>query len=322
MKLAALLLFFAASMAAAVEGVVMNQTTGQPQPGATVTLIRIGQGMETLGSVKADAQGHFLIDKELSAASPHLLQAGYQGVTYNKMIPPGTPSTGLRLFVFEASAKKGEAKVVQDMVLMEPSGTDVGINETVVFSNDGKTTFMDPNGTFRFYLPPEAGGKVKIQVAGPGGMPISRPAEKTKVPNVYSVNYAVKPGETRFDLAYTLPIASPGVLEGKMMNGGGPLRIVAPKGVTLTGDKLKSLGTEPRTQASIYEVEGDQYKVQFTGTGSLRAAAEAANTDQQQSDQPQVEARKPRIYDRLIPMLGLMSLILVFGFLLLYRKTA
>jgi hypothetical protein len=152
-------------------------------------------------------------------------------------------------------------------------------------------------------------------------MPIARTPEKTDLPNVYMVNYPVKPGETHFDLAYAMPAATPGVLEGKMMNGGGPLRIVVPKGVTVAGADLKNLGTEPRTQATIYEVQGDQYKVEFTGTGSLRPPAEASGGAQPPGDQPEIEARKPRIYDRLYPMLGLVGMILFCGFLLLYRKT-
>jgi hypothetical protein len=323
MRGAGLFLLFAATALAAVDGVVMNQTTEKPEPNATVTLIRIGQGMEPLGTVKTDAQGHFSISQDLKPGSPHLLQAGYQGVTYNKMIPPGTPSTDLRLFVFEASPKKGGAKVVQDMVLLEPGTGDVGVSETVVFHNDGKTTFFDPKGSFRFYLPPAAGGKVNVQVAGPGGMPIARTPEKTNIPNVYSVNYPVKPGETHFDLAYAMPVATPGILEGKMLNGGGPLRIVVPKGVTVNGPNLKNLGTEPRTQASIYEVQGDEYKIEFAGTGSLRPPAEAAGAQQPApGDQPEIEAKKPRIYDRLYPMLGLVGMILLCGFALLYRKTA
>jgi len=37
----------------AVDGVVMNRTTGKPQPGATVTLYKLGQnGLESVESVK------------------------------------------------------------------------------------------------------------------------------------------------------------------------------------------------------------------------------------------------------------------------------
>ena len=40
------------------------------------------------------------------------------------------------------------------MILLEPSGTDLAVNESVVYTNTGKTTYNDPAGTFRFFLPP------------------------------------------------------------------------------------------------------------------------------------------------------------------------
>jgi hypothetical protein len=319
MKIVLLTLLSAAGMFAALDGTVTNQTTGKPQPGATVTLIKLGGGMETVGTAKSDAQGKFTIGQDLQAGTPYLVQTLYQGVSYNKAIPPGSPANGLAVDVFDSTPNSGAAKVVQHMMLFEPSGTDVAVNETIIYSNAGKTTFDDPaNGTFRFYLPPAANGLVKVQVAGPQGMPISRDAVKTKEPNIYTVKYPVKPGETRFDLAYGMPAASPGTFEYKVMHGGDPVRIVAPKGVTLASDNLKDLGPEPRTQATIYQVVGNDVKFQFTGTGSLRAAAEA--TQQSEDTGPSIEDVKPRIYGRLYPVLGLAAFILILGFVLLYRS--
>jgi hypothetical protein len=102
------------------------------------------------------------------------------------------------------------------------------------------------------------------------------------------------------------------------MHGGDPVRIVAPKGVTLASENLKDLGPEPRTQATIYQVVGNDVKFQFTGTGSLRAAAEAAQ--QSEDTGPSIEDVKPRIYGRLYPVLGLAAFILILGFVLLYRS--
>ncbi len=319
MKTLLLTLLSAASVIAAIDGTVTNKTTSKPQSGATVTLIKLGSGMETVGSVKSDAQGKFALPQDLAAGSPYLVQTLYQGVTYNKAIPPGSSATDLAVDVFESSPKSGDAKVVQHMVLFEPSGTDVTINETIIYNNTGNTTFDDPaNGTFRFYLPPAAKGQVTVQVAGPQGMPISRDAVKTKDPNIYTVKYPVKPGETRFDLAYGFPSPSPGTFEMKFMHEGEPVRIVAPKGVTLTGANLKDLGPEPRTQALIYQVTGTDLQFQFAGTGSLRVAAEAAQ--QSEDTGPAIEDVKPRIYGRVYPLVGLAAFILIIGFVLLYRS--
>ena len=49
-----------APAAAAITGTVMNRTTGKPQAGITVSLLRMGQkGPEPAGDVKSDAQGKF-----------------------------------------------------------------------------------------------------------------------------------------------------------------------------------------------------------------------------------------------------------------------
>jgi len=316
-----LILLSGATAFAAIDGTVTNQTTGKPQPDAAVTLIKLGGGMETVASAKSDAQGKFTIPQDLQPGTPYLVQTLYQGVTYNKAIPPGSPATGLGVDVFDATPKRGDAKVVQHMMLFEPSGTDVSVNETIIYNNTGRTTFDDPaNGTFRFYLPPAANGQVKVQVAGPQGMPISREAVKTKEPNVYTVKYPVKPGETRFDLAYGIGAASPGAFEYKVLHEDTPVRIVAPKGVTLESDSLKSLGAEPRTQATIYQVLAKDVKFQFTGTGSLRAASEAP--PQSEDNGPSIEDVKPRIYGRIYPVVGLTAFILVVGLALLYRSEA
>src|SRR5580698_4849245 len=63
---------------AAVDGTVMNATTGKAQASVLVTLVQPGaQGMQTLATVKSDAQGKFKIDKDVPPG-PALLQAIYQ----------------------------------------------------------------------------------------------------------------------------------------------------------------------------------------------------------------------------------------------------
>ena len=83
---------------AAVDGTNTEAaTTGKPQAGSTVTLFQpTNQGPQFIDSVKTDADGKFSITKEVPAggAGPLLLQAVYDGVQYNQMLPPGTPTTG------------------------------------------------------------------------------------------------------------------------------------------------------------------------------------------------------------------------------------
>jgi len=309
----------------AVDGVVVNGTSGQPQSGVVVTLLQPGaQGMQTLGSVKSDAQGQFKFDKEVPPG-PVLVQGLYQGATYNMMLTPGTPTTGVRLNVYDSTSKPGTAKGEQHMILIEPSADALAIGETFLFQNATTTTFQDPKkGSFEFYLPASTNGKVQVTVSAPGGMPIQRPAERTGQPGVYKVSYPLKPGETRFDLEYSVPAATK--YSAKLVPMDGPTRLVTAPTVTLTGDGIEPMGQEPRTKANIYNVTGLEYSVLIDGVGSLRAAAGDASADgsapKEDTGQPGVEEAQARVYTRLPWVLGLTFGILALGGLLLYRRGA
>ena len=88
----ALALFVAAAAAfGAVDGTVTNQTTGKPQAGRDGDAVQTDAGRAASGGgVKTDAQGRFAT-KQDTGQEPLLLQTAYQGVTYNHMLPPGTP---------------------------------------------------------------------------------------------------------------------------------------------------------------------------------------------------------------------------------------
>ena len=106
---------------AAVTGTVTNQSTGKPQAGATVALYKLGTqiGLELIDQAKSDAQGNFTINQ--TPQGPHLIRTAFDGVTYNHMLPPGRPTTGIPIEVYNASKQPGEAKVAKHMILFEPS---------------------------------------------------------------------------------------------------------------------------------------------------------------------------------------------------------
>jgi len=314
---AALWILVASCVFAGVDGTVINRTTGKPQSGATVTLYKLGQqtGLESIESVKSDARGHFQINQDLQG--PRLIQTAYDGVTYNHMLPPGTPSNGLELEVYNASKQPGSAKVAQHMVLVEPVRGQLVVSESYVFRNDGKTTYNDlDGGTLRFYLPAAANGAVQVNATAPQGMPIRQAADKTATANVYKVAFPIKPGETRIDLGYALPFNPGGTFESKILyKGGGPTRLVTPNGVTVTGDGIVLLGQEPKSKASIYDVKTNDFKVEISGAGSLRQGDDAP----EDSGGATFEQIPPKVWGNMKWILVLAFSILALGFILLYR---
>lgn len=304
----------------AVDGVVMNGTTNKPQANVPVTLVRPSEaGMQTLSSTRSDTEGRFVIDKTVQG--PQLIQAEYGGVTYNKVIMPGTPSSNLEVSVYESTNNRSTAQVTQHMILVQPSTDNLRVTESLLFQDDAKYTYNDPaNGTVQFYLPPEAQGGVRVTVNGPGGMPIQRPAERARQKNVFKVNYPIKPGETRIDIGYSLPAASPMILSGKVLHKEGKARLVAPQGVTIAGQDIKNVGQEPSTQATIYDINGDTYKVEIQGSGSLQSQEEPQSDED--SGQPQIQQAPPRIYAHMYWIIGLAFGVLALGSYLLSRNAA
>jgi hypothetical protein len=314
----ALLCLFTALPLLAVDGVVINGTTTKPQPGVLVMLMQPGSsGMQTLGSVKTDAEGKFKIEKDIPPG-PAILQAIYQGATYNLVLTPGTPKTNTSIVINEATTDPASNKITQHMILLEPGADNLQINETFLLQNDTLKTYSDPQkGSALFYLPREANGTAEVTISAPGGMPIRRPAEQTNMPGVFKVNYPVKPGETRFEVRYTMPKTD--TFSSKVVGSDAPMRIVTPGAVTIEGAGIEDMGQEPTTQARIYNIKTKDFSAKITGSGSLSAGGDAA-APADTGDQPQVEETNARIYTRLPWVLGLTFALLAAGGVVLFRK--
>jgi hypothetical protein len=302
---------------AAVSGTVINRSTGQPQAGATVGLDRVSQnGMERIGEAKTDAQGKFTIDQKIEG--PNLLRAEYQGVSYYHMVAPGSPTTGITVDIYNASKEPGEAKVSKHMLMFEPGSGKMTVEETFLCENTGKTAWHDSTrGTLQFYLPAGAEGKAQVSATAPGGMPIAAGVLKTSKPDVFAVDFPIKPGETRFDINYSLPYVRSAPYEGKIVSNDQNTYLIAPNGVELKGDGLNDLGTEPRTQAHIYGLAAKSYKIELTG--EVAPAAPAADSASGDDSGPQIQQIMPRIFTQAPLILGLALGILALGFVLLYR---
>ncbi|MCC7174139.1 MAG: carboxypeptidase regulatory-like domain-containing protein [Bryobacterales bacterium] len=317
MKIPLLALVSSAALLGAVDGRVVNGATGKPQAGAAVNLVAMGgAGMDTQGSVKADAEGRFSFPQ--TPQGPVLLQVTHQGVTYSLVLQPGTPPTGLTLEVFDASSRRGSAKVVEDVVLLEPLGTELSVREHVIWQNDGKATYHDTAaGTFRFFAPPEAKSTLRVTAVAPGGLPVEQAATPAGLPDVFKIDFPVKPGETNFEVSYRLPFSAPGAFTGRAIQTDAPVRLAVPEGVVLRGDGIAAIGQDPLSRALVYSVKTARYTVQIEGSGAMPSAA--ADAEDAGSGLNQI---LPRIYGSVVPILGLAFLILALGFVLLYRKPA
>jgi hypothetical protein len=322
---ALLCLLGAANLLASIDGTVLNRTSGKPASGVSITLLKPGaQGMQMLGTTASDSAGHFVFEKDQPGGGPQLLQASYKGVTYNKLLTPNMPTSNVELEIYEAVKSPAVAKVAQQMLVLEPSSNQLNVNLTVVFENSTNTTYNnDTLGALRFYLPPAANGQVRVSAQGPQGMPLPRAAEKTNEADIFQVNFPIKPGETQIQAVYVLPVGSPLTYRGRVVNikgmQVGPLRLIVPPGVILSGD-VERIATEPQTRATIYSLKSSPgFSVEVAGTGSLRGGEESTSPDEGES--PKVTEGPPRIYQHLPWLIALSLSILSIGLIVLFRAS-
>jgi hypothetical protein len=317
---ALVLALLAAAAHAAITGTVINQSTGKPQAGATVAYYKVATatGPELVDQAKSGADGTFTIN-QTPPPGPSLLRTAFDGITYNHMLSPGSPTTGVTLDVYNTSTSQGAAKVAKHMILFEPGGGQMSISETYLFTNTGKTAWNDPNlGTLKFAVPQGASAP-KVQATAPGGMPLGAAVNRNSRTETYFVDFAVKPGDTRFDVSYTVPYTEGADYAGRVLTKDDNTYLIAPQGVTMKGDGLNDLGAEPRTQAHIYGLTGANYKIQLTGSV---APADDAQPQAESDAGPKIEQILPRVNRQTKLIIGLALGILALGFVLLYRKGA
>jgi hypothetical protein len=188
------------AQAATVTGDVVDKTTNKPAAGDDVVLVALQQGMQDMTSTKTDAHGHFSI--EVPDSDMHLLRVMHQKAAYFEPLPPGT--THVNITVYDVGAKVEGVSTEADVMRIEagPQGLQVVQNYFVKnASNPPRTQFSAK--AYEVYLPPEA-KLVASAAMGPGGMPVSS-SPMPQGNGLYAFVFPIRPGESRFQLSYTLP---------------------------------------------------------------------------------------------------------------------
>src|ERR1017187_366052 len=201
--LAAILALCVAHAAAqTLSGTVTNGTTNKPAAGDEVILISLANGMDVAGSTKADSAGKFSF-KLADAGGPHLLRAVHQGVNYHQMAPPGTSHVEVK--VYDVSRKVDGLSLTADVLRLQADKTSLqGIRLFAVDNASSPAVTQMNDHNFEFYLP--AGAKVaQVQAKAPNGQPIPAEAVPQSEKGRYAIAFPLRPGETQFQLEFTLP---------------------------------------------------------------------------------------------------------------------
>jgi hypothetical protein len=223
---AILSLALASAAAQTLTGSVTNGTSGKPAAGDEIILINLSNGMEVAAKTKADSAGKFSF-KLADGAGPHLIRAIHQGVTYHQMAPPGTNSVEVQ--VYDVARKITDLSMTADVLRFEADSGQLhgkrlfAVNNT---SAPAKTQMNDHN--FEFYLPD--GAKLEsAQARAPNGQPIVAEATPQAEKNRYAIAFPLRPGETQFQVEFTLPYTGSIKIDPKPLYPAQHVVVVIPK---------------------------------------------------------------------------------------------
>src|SRR6202158_1614765 len=302
-KYVILVILFSVALTSAAQtltGTVTNGTTGKPAAGDEVILINLANGMDVAGNTKADSSGKFSF-KLIGGPGPHLIRAVHQGVTYHQMAPPGVNTADVS--VYDVATKVTGLSVTADVIRFQAdSGTMQGVRLFVVnnASSPAKTQMNDHN--FEFYLPP--GAKIEqLQARAPNGQPIAAEAAPQADKNRYAIVFPLRPGETQFQLEFTLPYSGEIKIDPNPLYPAEHLVVVLPKTMQFKAANPPSFQSmqDPSQGDSQVEVArqtkpGQPLGFTLTGNGVITespgeiasgAARQQDQLQQQQPDQPQ-----------------------------------
>ncbi len=202
----------ASALAAPVSGIVTDRTTGKPSSGDTVALISFAQGMQVAATTKSDANGRYTL--EVPAANPgedasagmHLIRVSHQKAAYFQPIPAGAHTVDVD--VYDVAAAVEGVTTEADVLAMQTGPGAAGelrVTEDFFVRNDSKPARTQlSDHAYEFYLP--EGAKLQGTAAmGPGGMPVESSPIPLAGKGHYAFVFPVRPGETRFQVGYTLP---------------------------------------------------------------------------------------------------------------------
>ena len=301
--LAAILALTLASAAAQnLTGTVTNGTTGKPAVGDEVILINLANGMDVGGSTKVDSAGKYSF--KITVPGPHLIRAVHQGVNYHQMAPPGVNTADVN--VYDVAQKVTGLSVTADVIRFQAdSGTMQGVRLFVVSntSSPAKTQMNDHN--FEFYLP--AGAKVEqVQARSPNGQPIPADAAPQAEKGRYAIAFPLRPGETQFQVEFTLPYTGEIKIDPKPLYPAAHLVIVTPKTMQFTAATPTTYQSmqDPSSNDSNVEVvqqikPGQPLAFTLRGQGVITESPgeTASGAAQQQDQQVQSQGRDNRASD-------------------------
>jgi len=328
LAIAAAFLAVSGAQAGTVHGTVINRTTGKPAADIPLTLLNPTAGMVEVGSAKSDAQGQFTVTSDAIGMGPILIRATYKDNSFNTFLPPGRPEVDVD--IYETSKDPKSITPDSHIIIFQPSGDKlIGAEEYHVQNNSNPpVAYFRTEGNFDFAIPEKA---TLQQVSAISSLGVAVPqASIDKGKGRYAIAYPFRPGETNIRLSYEL--AYPGnaaTLKLPAACAGLKILVVAPPGVTVSGDGLKPAGQEQGMMVYTHDplAAKASLTVLLSGVGNPQAADAGGAQGQQggqegnsRTESENIQAVPGRLDDLKWPLMIGLAALFALGAIMLSRK--
>lgn len=222
---------------------IVNGTSGKVGSADKLKVILLQQAMKPIREISS-VSGSFSIDGlDLPEGVPVLLQASYQGATYNKMVPPVPVmrSKEQTIEVFDATDNDRSVKT-RSLVQLTKYPDRLQVHKIFIIQNTKKPAMAySPSQGLDVYVPENSEGLQGSWTQGDSkmGIPLSF---QSKSNSVQSITRAVLPGNTEVQISYSIPWSKDSVeFQDKILfeNSDGSFRrpvFLRPKDMVLSTD--------------------------------------------------------------------------------------
>ena len=271
--------------AATLTGTVTNGTTKTPAKGDDVVLLKLAEGMQEVARGVTDAKGHFSLEAPDDKAM-HLVRVNHQNVNYHHPAQPGTTTADVT--VYDSAAKVEGVAASVDILRVQADSNNLSVIEMYAIKNESSPprTQMSEH-SFEIYLPEGAQLDTSL-AAGPGGMPVTSAPVPGDEKNRYAFVFPLRPGETKFQIAYHLPYSGAAEFHPRVLMPVQNLVVMLPKSMQFKSASSSFQASPEEGGLAVYVASsvGPAQKVDFSvsGTGSIPRESQepgAANAQNQ-----------------------------------------
>lgn len=243
-----------------LRGKIINGTTGAPGRAERVALIKMESGMEPIGTL-GQVEGSFTLENlPLAGEKPYLLQVTTDGVNYNQPVSFGRGyEAEATVTVYSATKVWKGLSISTARFLFRREHDELRVDKLFVVENktEPKKTYFLPQGTFKFFLPPDLKELVSVSASSSGGMPVPQFAEPLPDGSGHIARVALKPGTTEISVSYLVEYAKGSYLFKDKAYYPLPefLALISPADIKVEAagsPGLESMGADPQNRFVVF----------------------------------------------------------------------